>query len=527
MKRLTKRRIFFLLILALCAPILPRVAQSSPVFGDEPTPPLVPQKIEAPQSIDEVLNDPLFNVDENASNKDVANAANELYRKFGFFIGSSQSKTFRNAGNINPTESKKRIEESQREMKKAADAFYAKYDAVFTARLLKIFADESFVNTNGNLANQALYGCLQTLRFQKNREGIAKIHECALESYQKTKDSDDQPAKEGALRRLVAADQFYLNPQAEFINEFEILSQAKPSPEELRAQYVKLGDKLAEEIKRDPFLIANCCQVYRVMLKSVDETLALQYRAKFREAIGKDAALEAFSKVHGHDVRLEDVAIWRDESFDESIFDVPENAEQSVYYRLQQDVKARINAADNAPIPQAAIDAYKNKGSAALAKIAIRLGELSLTDPNQSAGDYSALRELTLTKESALILKQTIDEETAKPFDEANARFLTVARAAILNFELEEAVKSKDKAAVLKVAERFVDRADFNSEAARKLVETIRSLAISKNEFASELLDLALAKAEKSNGDLSTYLRRLIEIKNPPKIPPQASAPIM
>ena len=527
MKRLTKRRIFSLLILALCAPILPHVAQSSPVFGDEPTPPLVPQKIEAPQSIDEVLNDPLFKVDENASDKDVATAACELYRKFDLFVGSSQTKAYQNAENKNPTERKKQIEESLREIKKATAAFYAKYDAVFTGRLLKTLADESFVNANGNLANQALYGCLQTLRFQKNREGIAKIHECALESYQKTKDSDDQPAKEGALRRLVAADQFYLNPQAEFINEFEILSQAKPSPEELRARYVELGDKLAEEIKRDPFLITNCCALYHITLKSVDETLALQYRAKFREAIGKDAATEALSEVYGRKVQLNDVAIWRDDSFDESIFDVPENAKQSDYYRLQQEIKTRMNAARNAPVPQAAIDDYKSKGSAALAKIALRLGELSLTDPNPNSGSYAELRGLTLTKESALILKQTIEKETAKPYDEANAQFLAVARAAILNFELEEATKSKDKDAVLQAAERLLDRAEFNIEVVWKLVKTIRTLVIEKNEFAPELLDLALAKAEKSNGELATCVRSLLEIKNPPKIPPQASAPIM
>lgn len=74
-------------------------------------------------------------------------------------------------------------------------------------------------------------------------------------------------------------------------------------------------------------------------------------------------------------------------------------------------------------------------------------------------------------------------------------------------------VRTASNRRALKACEAFAERAEFNNEAARILVQTLEDFARRYKERAPALVDAALAKAELSNGALAIYTLRLIKLK--------------
>ena len=74
-------------------------------------------------------------------------------------------------------------------------------------------------------------------------------------------------------------------------------------------------------------------------------------------------------------------------------------------------------------------------------------------------------------------------------------------------------VRTASNRRALKACEVFAERAEFNNEAARILVQTLEDFARRYKERAPALVDAALARAELSNGALAIYTLRLIKLK--------------
>lgn len=496
-----------------CASLAPRLLAEEPSATSEKVDLLAEATSTFDAMRDEFLADPLFELEDDASNVKVVSDANELTRKFYQLDSRSGWVELSNqAGRDQELRSK--IFEKHRQVQQEVDEkFYEKFNAEYTPRLLKIVADDDFLKENKELATNALYLCARALVRAGNGEEIAKIHEREVERRQKALELKDESALKTSVTRLCCVDDSYLSLSSTSYVDWREGSTNDASSDDPNAQFVYLANRLAEECKRDPYLVVNCCDVYARLLKSVDEDLAMEFREKIRATIDAETAVDAYSKVHGHEVRLEDVAIWRPDMIDDSCLFLPEDGTANKYRALLSDFKMRLIWAENSPVRKAAIDDFKSKASVAMTKAALRVGELSTNEAGKHTYDYSGLDEIEFSRESALVLKQAIEEESAKPFDEANARLLVAARVAVLNFELEDAVKSGDKAAALKALERFADYADSGSEAAWKLARTVSKLAREKNEIGVELLDVLLDKARASNGDLRSQTPNLLRAK--------------
>ena len=540
MKRYKAKRTLSVLILSCCALIAARAFQTAVVFAN----PVIPRSARVDSqrnqtaerstiTLEALLADPLFKLDPNASNEDVVNAATELVRKYNQCLNDYTTRLYELYDNGN-SDLKKHTEKERRSReiaKTIGDDFYSKFDAELTPRLMKLVEDDDFALADGALPATAVNVTVQALRYLGKDDEIAKIHEREVERYQNVKKSGDDVAIQKASRRLLAVDNYYLS-------SFPIVSDgifgAQPTPQEkTRAAFVELGDKLAEEVKRDPFLVGKCDMCFVAMI-SVDEDLAFAYRDKFRNAISQEEALEAYKAIHGHEVYLNNVAIYRDDNLDESLFDFPEKESKEFYVKRQSEISRAIALAESAPVRKSVKDAYKSKASVALVKIALRLADptVGAQEPVANASDYNgnvarpprtrtrtsttdfaALEKIDLTAESAPVLKQAIEDETAKGFNNANVVFLDVARAVLLKYELEVAVRDQNADAAKDVCEQLVRRADFSHESANMLLQTLTKFTGEKNALAEPLVNLALAKAEVSNGNLASYMNQFMQIK--------------
>ena len=524
MKRFNKFQTTAVVILSLCALQSARAQQPNARLGNEQEAnkprvfiPIqqIPTSPAPPRSIDDVLADPIFSLDENVSKRKLCEATAELFQKYARFVNESLPTKLYNEKNPVFMSQEERLEKLKELKKETDDAFYKKVDAVIMPRLVEALKDDDYVLTHVVQGRGAFDACLQTLKYFEKDDEIAAFHEIELARSSKLQESNDNSAKRLSRSRLMTVDKYYLTPALSVEAPYVDLARqaALLDQKELRESLVKLGDKLIEEVKRDPYLVANCCQVYRITLKFVDEDLALQYREKFRESIDKDAALNAYKQINSGEVKLDDVAIWRDDSFDESILEIPGNMTFNESMNLLKDLKERARIAEQAVVPRAVIDDFQNKASIAIARLVVLNMKTSEIAQQSNYRDYDLILELALTRDGAKVLRQAIDEESAKPFDEANGQFLSVARVILLNSELKEAVKSHDRTAVLNVFERFAARADFSVAAERALMKTLQNLVVQKNEFASELVDIALDKSSVSNGRLALQTPPLVNLK--------------
>lgn len=474
---------------------------------------------EQTQSLEELreklLNDPLFNISSEASTEEfVSTASNLISRHIGF--DNDCDRVFFSvpiAPEATLQQRVKRIDEIATYTNDVSKEFFTKFGGVFKEKLQEIADDENLLKDNETLVNSALNSYVCLLGRLGDKDALAKIHEREVERYQKAIASKDESATKTSANRLLIVDKRHLSLDSlPYINWYA-LQYTRRLPEEMRAPIVETAEKLAQELKSDPYLVGNCNEVYRIMLKFVDEDLALQYRAKFRQAIDKDAAREAFSRVHGHEIFPNNVLIWREDTLDESIFLTKDFEDANSCRSLQREIKQSLLFIDNAPVPLAVIDDYKNKASVVLTKIALKLEELSKSDKSLRSDAYQALDTLSLTSDSALVLKEAIDGEASKPFDQANEQFLSVARSALMKFELEDAARSENKAVAFKACERFAKYAESNLYAANKVAETVSKLARKKNEIGLELLDFLLDKAKDSKGELGKTTFLLLRAK--------------
>lgn len=515
MKRFKTQRTITIVIMSLCACILARVDYRNALYGDEQRPDNAPQ-----QTVETSPNDFLFEIDPNASNEDVVNAAQKIMMNFLIFsISHAQAvETPVELDSNKRLEIQRRIQEQEKKDLERSDPLFEKFDSLVVPRLLKI-VEEDDSSDNNVLSNNALTFCLQTWRYLNKDDEIEKVRERALERYENAKESGDDAKTSNALKRLVIVDKYYLFP-----GRSPLLGLAKsPSPlAPNRDALVEIGNKLIEEVKRDPFLVEQCGQCYAVMLFT-DEDLAMEYREKFRDAISLEEATEALraskaaltsQEITADDISRNEIIIYRSDTLSESLLQIPKN-ETVVFYRNRQlQVYNSLYTADSAPVRKAAREEYKRNAVVAIAKLAVRIAYLESTgERSRSIGDTNAFSRLIATPETIAVLNDAVEEEAAKPLDQANARFLSLTRSELLSLELKAAASSGDKDAAFKTLERFANYAESDLGAARKLSSTVAGLLHANVDFAPELLDRLIDKAKTSNGKLNSIYLSLVRMK--------------
>ena len=515
MKRFKTQRTITIVIMSLCAFILTRVDYRNALYGDERRPDAAPR-----QTVETSPDDFLFEIDPNASNEEVVNAAQRLMENFIIF-SFSRAQTVEipvELDSIKRLEIQRRIQEQEKKDLERSDPLFEKFDSLVVPRLLKI-VEEDDSSDNNVLSNNALTFCLQTWRYLNKDDEIQKVHERALERYENAKESDDEVKKTNALMRLVIVDKYYFFPgRSPFLGLAKTPSPLAPNRDAL----VEIGNKLIEEVKRDPLLVEQCGQCYAAMLFT-DEDLAMEYRKKFRDAISLEEATEALRAIKDSftsqeitldDISSDEIIIYRADKLSEALLQIPQNETEAFYRNQQLQIYNSLYAADSAPVRKAAREDYKRKAIVAIAKLAVRIAYLESTGSrSRSIGDTNAFSRLIATPETIAALNEAVEEEAAKPLDQANVLFLSLTRSELLSLKLKAAANSGDKDAAFQTLERFANYAESDLGAARKLASTVASLLHANVEFAPELRDRLIKKAETSSGKLNSIYLSLVQTK--------------
>lgn len=521
MKRRKIASFLTLVLLAFCAGGVTRVL-TAPSQTDAPKPLIVatlPSPIEfaPPNNLDELLNDPLFKLDPNASKEDVAIAARNLYIKYDRYLDDVAAKLWDKIDPLSPGSREQVEEEIKSTMKAAALAFAVKFDAEIMPQLLRSVDDDSFALRDDKLPNESLRACLQVLRIVKKNDEIEKIHERELARYRNAQKADDDEVKEKAFNRLLLVDSYYLALQTQpFVDVFD-LEVSKKDPNALREPFVAWGNRLANEVKRDQILVLNCDACYANMIKYVDENLALDFREKFRDAISRETAFDVYRRALNRKVNDVDVAIYREDSFDESLFKIPKNESSDFYRRRRDKIRSAQIETNAAPVPKSVKDDYNSKATDALAEIAIMISLHNRSVSNESG--YVELEKAKFTPKTILLLKNEIEKSTTLKNDprsrfSVNVPFVSIARAVVLRYELDAAVNSGDRDAALDACENFAESAEFNPDSARLLAQQLEIYAQSKTDLARDIINVTLAKAEVSTGHLGNYLRQIMKAQS-------------
>ena len=490
MKRRKIASFLTLVLLAFCAGGVTRVL-TAPSQTDASIPPktaTLPPPIEfaTPNNLEELLNDPLFKLAPNGSKEDVAIAARNLYIKYDRYLDDVAAKLWDKIDPLSPGSREQVEEEIKSTMKAAALAFAVKFDDKIMPQLLRSVDDDSFALRDDKLPNESLRACLQVLRIVKKNDEIEKIHERELARYRN-------------------------------VDVFD-LEVSKKDPNALREPFVAWGNRLANEVKRDPILVLNCDVCYANMIKYVDENLALDFREKFRDAISRETAFDVYRRALNRKVNDVDVAIYREDSFDESLFKIPKNESSDFYRRRRDKIRSAQIETNAAPVPKSVKDDYNSKATDALAEIAIMISLHNRSLSNESG--YVELEKANFTPKTILLLKNEIEKSTTPPPGvqrerlSVNVPFLSIARAVVLKYELEVAVKSCDRTAALDACENFAESAEFNPDSARLLAQQLEIYAQSKTDLARDIINVPLTKAEVSTGHLGNYLRQIMKAQS-------------
>ena len=213
-----------------------------------------------------------------------------------------------------------------------------------------------------------------------------------------------------------------------------------------------------------------------------------------------------------------DVAIYREDSFDESLFKIPKNESSDFYRRRRDKIRSAQIETNAAPVPKSVKDDYNSKATDALAEIAIMISLHNRSLSNESG--YVELEKANFTPKTILLLKNEIEKSTTPPPGvqrerlSVNVPFLSIARAVVLKYELEVAVKSCDRTAALDACENFAESAEFNPDSARLLAQQLEIYAQSKTDLARDIINVTLTKAEVSTGHLGNYLRQIMKAQS-------------
>ena len=506
MKLFSLRGIVCVLIVAACVAYAYKKSSDSPLGADEGS-----------QCVEDILKDPLFKIADDASPKDVASAAYNLCLK----LDALNEKIAKTIADNNPRNRSKRDPIDPHKSQKKNDnteKFYKRFEEVFVPKLAQIVANDEITDLMDETSENALRVYLPYQVHVGNIDELAKIHERELLRYRKAIRSDDWRVKKQAFDRLTRVDRYYLNVKEFVWDGYRLVSDATKRQFSDFEYYLimEFGNQIAEELKRDPYLVLNANSCYLILLHNGYDDAAVELREKFVAAIDPETAVRAV-RDQGimANIQLSDVSFYHDDAFDDSIFDIPEDASQSDCVSLANQIDFEVSIFLDKPTSQRKRNEIFEKTKVAKTQIAVHKIAYYMTERNGgSIQEEDELKNARLTAKTAHFLRKQIDAETQKPLDKINVRFADLARAPLLAYNLEEAALSGDADAIADACDNFVRRANKSDVAAERLLLEADSYAQSNPEVAAALLDRALDEATNSIGKLSVNAVKLRKIKD-------------
>ena len=384
-------------------------------------------------------------------------------------------------------------------------------------KLKSILANDENANSDDATVN-ALRAYLDYLCGASKFNEIAELHEIALKRDKEAQLSGNDALKNRARRRLILVDQHYLSVR-KMPDVVPFLSGPlnRVFPEPTYSAIIESGNKIVDEIERDPLLVGGLADCYRLLVNYGYDEEALDLREKLFKKIDFKTAERAMYESGTGDPKTSPLFV--EGRFDESILDnIPENESKEFYQELRRKIQIAVQKYRNVRTTKNRRDEINGKAQIAFMRLSDLLGEpivkeFAFKRRDVLVPDFYEVKYATLTPQSAAFLRKAIDDESAKPFDELRVQFVDYARVALLSYELDEAFRSDDQTAIAAACERFVERADESSDAAERLLRDAQKYARSNPDVAEALLERVLDKAEKSNGKLAADLENFRKLK--------------
>ncbi len=462
-----------------------------------------------PQSLEQLLNDPLFAIDADAPPRDVVSAANTLAVQ----IRNLNSNLFyTRVSGLNPQERQKEIEKLNVEQKENEVKFYKKFDEIIVPKLEKVLAEDELAYSGDAALNTALFLYLDYLSRAHNHDAAASLRAREVERWQKIRDSENVEAKRLATTRLATLDAIVFNVSA-------FAQSGKQDSKESTEAFAEFEKVIAEELKSDPFLIFIANQYYVALLQNDAEDKASEFRKKILKEFDANAWTNVMGSLDPNGLTsfsLESLQLLKESTFDESIFDIPNN-ETVEFYLERRDVLTKLVEPGRSknfysmPITKAKFNELNAKAAIALCNISIQLRKRNRELNVAPLADFVKAQNAVLSSETAACFRKAIDDERTS--EKPNEQFIDAVRAALLSFELDEAIRSGDDDAISDVCERFLEIADANFFARNRFLRDAKFYAQKNRELANRLLDAFLDKANKSQGGLAVYVETVKELK--------------
>ncbi|MBQ9373081.1 MAG: hypothetical protein IJU03_12965 [Thermoguttaceae bacterium] len=468
---------------------------------------ILPNDPGSPNSLEELWQDPLFNLEPDKDFAYYRQSWSTLYSRLNQLI-TKRTTDLHNS--INP---QKATQQEREEMLAKIYATQREYTAAFQAKsgpifepYFKKFAFDESLNPKDSDAAFSMY--VRALADQKKFAELANLRVDLLSKEKEAKEKNDEEALARIANRLRGLNSTLFNFLQRVDFDYNRPEANRDKIEEVR----KVGDELAAAMEEDPRLGRLCDEFYVMAGRNIDAQLAYDFRQKVLPYYDQEIARREVEAAHGHEVReLDSPLLVEPKKFDESLLDVPMDESDEFYQGLKVKIDAELKEYLNAIQP---LD--ERKEITRRASLAQQRADLYLEFNKARAGvpfKPNVLANSFFSDEEISKIKAQFADETKKPFDKWDHGYVDALNVVILAHELQNAIRQGDEQ-TLAVGDKIIRQSLSGGSLATVLPNFAQIIALERNkEVAKTFLDRAIEQYSQSNPSDTSRVRTLSQIR--------------
>lgn len=464
----------------------------------------------SPDSLEQLLNDPLFNVEEGQDFKYYSSRASKLTARLHQLLSKRSDETLFDEPyeeGISSMERQEQFEERQAKyqqlVREYTAKFYEKFGSVFDPIFCR-YSDDSSLSLEESKRAFALY--VHSLMEQKKYPELSSLRAAEMAKTKAASEASDEAAFEKADERWSAINMSLYSVLLRIPLDFN-----RPfSNEDKKDDAERFGDELSDALKDDPKLIVQCEEFYTLVGRYVDSDLALAFRKKVLPYFDEKVALKETERRHGHPVHnVKFVLPIEPTKFDESVLVVPLDETNEFYKELREKIHKAQEEYRYVVHSREEINDVFSKVLAAESKIALCL-ELNVAKSGKHVYK-EPLYNGSLSDEDCEILRARLEEESKKPSDKANVAYMDAIKTALIARELKDAARQSDEE-TLKVCDQIVEKS-LNGESVLIIPFGRTLYQLGKRDVAKEFIDRAILKYNEKGRETETFSRFLAALE--------------
>ena len=477
------------------------------IYGEGGMSIVLPRDPGSPDTLDELLNDPLFTLEPDHDFTYYSKRWSVLNSRLHQLTGKRTTDLHNSINPLNATQQERKdmlnkIYELEREY---TSAFNAKAIPIFTPFFKKFAFDDSLAELESARAFAMYVAVLaQSRRFDE----LAELRDELLKKEQELKEKEDSPQDEAQriTQKIRQLNDSLYNPLLRLELDFR-----QGADNSAKAPQVKIVcDELVEALKKDPRLSMLCDNFYAVVGRSVDSKLAREFREAALPYYNLEVAREEVGVRHGgmHSVAdYSSILLAEPYELDESMFEIPLDESNAFYNERLTALEGAMVEYERSVHTQKETREMRTRNFVAQNKV-----KLLLALNAAKSGEQIRVRELVTTPFTTAEyerLQADFAQETKKPLAEWRRLYVDALSVVILSHELQRAIQQSDEE-TLKVGDKIIKRALAGGAALDALPLFLNSIYLSRNrDVARQFVERVGEKFSHSTSVDASIVKRL------------------